>query len=145
MKPDSVRHNNYHISRDKDTTMEPTTKAINKGGRPKVKIKKREHLAVMCNLLERKIIEGNAKKVNLTISEFLRELGLHSRIKHKIKSLPKEVLELKGMLNHVAANLNQIARKRNRNEELNAMERALLNQQGRELKGLTDKIDHYLS
>jgi len=136
MKPDSVRHNNYHISRDKDTTMEPTTKAINKGGRPKVKIKKREHLAVMCNLLERKIIEGNAKKVNL---------GLHSRIKHKIKSLPKEVLELKGMLNHVAANLNQIARKRNRNEELNAMERALLNQQGRELKGLTDKIDHYLS
>ena len=55
------------------------------------------------------------------------------------------MLELKGMLNHVAANLNQIARKRNRNEELNAMERALLNQQGRELKGLTDKIDNYLS
>ena len=120
-------------------------RVINKGGRPKQAIKKREHLAVMCSLLERKFIESKAHRAGMTISEYLRELGLQGKVKQRVRSLPREVLEFKGKLNHIAASLNQIARKRNRNEDLDAMDRALLNQQTRELKGITDHIDGYLS
>lgn len=117
----------------------------NKGGRPKQAIKKREHLAVMCSLVERKVIENKAQRASMTVSEYLRELGLHGKVKQRLRSLPREVLEFKGRLNHIAANLNQIARKRNRNEDLDVMDRALLNQQTRELKSITDQIDGYIS
>ena len=118
---------------------------VNKGGRPKKSIKKREHLAVMCSIMERRIIETKARRADMTVSEFLRELGLNGKVSQRIKTLPREVLELKGRINHIAASLNQIARKRNRNEDLNALERAMLNQQARELKSVTDKINGSLS
>ena len=41
-----------------------------------------------------------------------------------VKTIPKEVLMLSGALNHVGALLNQVAKKRNSNDELNALERA---------------------
>jgi hypothetical protein len=41
-----------------------------------------------------------------------------------VKTLPKEVLALTGALNHLGALLNQIAKKRNSYDELNALERA---------------------
>ncbi len=40
--------------------------------------------------------------------------------------IPREVLQAIGDLNHMAANLNQIAKKRNSFDELNALERAEL-------------------
>ena len=106
----------------------------NKGGRPKLALKRDEALTVMCNIDEKKTITSNAESFNLPVSIFLRELGLKGRIKTKIKTLPKEVLQITGTLNHLAANINQIARKRNRGEELNAIDRALLNKEVRELQ-----------
>ena len=115
-----------------------------KGGRPTKQHKRRQLLAAMCTPLEKKMIEINAQRVGLTVSEFLRDLGLKNRIQVKIKSLPKPVLELKGTLNHTAANINQLARKRNSGDELNALERALLNQCVREIQGLVNTINSYL-
>jgi len=92
--------------------------------------------------MEKKIIQMNARKAGTNISVFLRTLGLNERV--KVKTLPKEVLQLTGTLNHVAANLNQIARKRNGVDELDAMDRALLNQEVRSLQGLVKAVKTYL-
>jgi hypothetical protein len=54
------------------------------------------------------------------------------------------VLHLTGTLNHVAANLNQIARKRNKGEDLDALERALLNKEVRNLQELSMEIKAHL-
>jgi hypothetical protein len=117
-------------------------RSVNKGGRPKVSLKRSNHLTVMCTIMEKKIIQMNARKAGTNISVFLRTLGLNERI--KVKTLPKEVLQLTGTLNHVAANLNQIARKRNGVDELDAMDRALLNQEVRSLQGLVKAVKTYL-
>jgi len=116
----------------------------NKGGRPKVSLKRNDSLTVMCNLIEKKLIQLNARKVNLSASVYLRELGLKGAVKIKLKTLPKEVLQFTGILNHMAANLNQIARKRNSGEDLNAMDRALINQEVRAIQKLVEEIEAYL-
>ncbi|RKR80510.1 hypothetical protein BDD43_0630 [Mucilaginibacter gracilis] len=118
---------------------------VNKGGRPKVPHKRRNSVSVMCTLIEKKIIEANAKRVGTNPSVFLRNLGLNTRIEVRVKTLPKSVLEMRGTLNHIAANLNQIARKRNRGDDLNAMERALLDQDVRSLQALVKNINAYVS
>ncbi|EHQ26984.1 hypothetical protein Mucpa_2873 [Mucilaginibacter paludis DSM 18603] len=117
---------------------------VNKGGRPRKQHKRRQIMAAMCTPLEKKLIEINAQRAGLTVSEFLRDLGLKKKVQVKIKSLPKNVLELKGTLNHTAANINQLARKRNSGDELNALERALLNQCVREIQNLVTTINTYL-
>jgi len=98
----------------------------NKGGRPKKQIKRDEQLAVMCALVERKAIEYKAKTANISVSEFLRTLRLKGQVDMKIKTLPKEVLQFIGMLNHMSANLNQVAKKMNSNEMLNGYDRDAL-------------------
>ena len=118
---------------------------IRKGGRPKVAHKRREALSVMCDLLEKKIIQANARNAGRSVSVFLRDLGLHGRVNMKVKSLPKPVLQLIGTLNHTAANLNQIAKKRNRGEELDPVERALLNQEVRGVQNIVQEIKKYVS
>ncbi|MDR3712047.1 MAG: mobilization protein [Puia sp.] len=115
-----------------------------KGGRPKKAVKKDQLLAVKCSLYERRAIEARAKSANLSISEYLREISLTGKIDRREKALPKEVLELTGTLNHMAANLNQIAKKRNGVEELNALERATLKVQSGELKGIAAQIKTFL-
>ena len=117
-------------------------RSVNKGGRPKATLKRSNHLTVMCTIMEKKIIQINARKAGTNISVFLRTLGLNERV--KVKTLPKEVLQLTGTLNHVAANLNQIARKRNGVDELDAMDRALLNQEVRSLQGVVKAVQTYL-
>jgi hypothetical protein len=119
-----------------------TTK--NKGGRPKKAIKKDQLLAVKCSLFERRAIEARAKSANLTVSEYLREIAMTGKIDRREKALPKEVLEKIGTINHVAANVNQIAKKRNSGEELNALERASLKVLSGELKGAAVQIKIYL-
>jgi hypothetical protein len=116
---------------------------IRKGGRPKKEHKRRQITAAMCTVLEKKMIGINAKNAGMTVSEFLRELGLKTRLRVRIKTLPKEVLQLTGTLNHIAANINQLARKRNSGQELNALERAMLNQQVRDLQGLVLAVKAY--
>jgi len=98
----------------------------------------------MCSIIEKKLIQANARKVNIRPSIYLRELGLKPDFKFKLRALPKEVLRLTGTINHMAANLNQIARKRNKGEDLNAMDRALLNKEVRTLENLVADIRSYL-
>ena len=58
-------------------------KTKNKGGRPKKLIRRNEQLAVMCTLVERKVIEHKAKAANVSISEYLRTLGLKGQVDMK--------------------------------------------------------------
>ncbi|GAA4445246.1 hypothetical protein GCM10023091_36620 [Ravibacter arvi] len=116
----------------------------NKGGRPKKAIKRDQLMAVKCTLYERKIIEARAKSVNLSISEYLRETGLTGKIDSRNKALPKEVLNFTARLNHMGANLNQIAKKRNGTDELSPSERAELKVQSGRLKEIAVEIKSYL-
>ncbi len=116
-----------------------------KGGRPRKAIKKDQLLGVKCSLLERKVIESKARESNTSGSEYLRKLGLTGKVDMKIKTLSKEILQFKGTLNHLAANLNQVAKKRNMHDELNALERASLEYQSKEIKQLATDIKNFLS
>ena len=116
-----------------------------KGGRPRKVVKRDQLLGVKCTLLERKAIEHKAKENILSVSEYLRELGLNSvTITRKQKSLPKEVLLFTATLNHLAANINQIAYRRNRGDLITAFERLELLQLAIEIKGLFATIKSYL-
>lgn len=117
----------------------------NKGGRPKKVVKRDQLLAIKCTLYERRIIEAKAKKSNLSVSEYLREIGTTTKIDFRNKALPKEVLSLTGMLNHMAANLNQIAKKRNSNIDLSPLERAELKVRSGQVKDLAIQIKKFVS
>lgn len=114
-----------------------------KGGRPRKAVKKDQLLAIKCSLYERRTIEAKAKNANLSISEYLRKIGMTGKIDRREKTFPPQVLELKGELNHLAANFNQIAKKRNSNDELTALERADLKVWMKELKELVARIKTY--
>lgn len=116
----------------------------NKGGRPKKAVKRDQLMAIKCTLYERKVIEARAKSANLSVSEYLREIGLTGKIDWRNKALPKEVLSFTAMLNHMAANLNQIAKKRNGIDELSPLERAELKVQSGQVKEVAAQIKSYL-
>ena len=116
----------------------------NKGGWPKKNIKQDAFIGVKCSLVEKTVLRQKAKAVGLSLSEFLREAGLKGQSVSKIKALPKEVLLFTGTLNHLAANLNQVAKKRNRMDVLNALERADLNELSMQVKQLAIDIKKYL-
>lgn len=115
-----------------------------KGGRPKKAICRDQQLAVMCTLAERKIIEEKAKAASISNSEFLRSIGLKGQADKRIKVLPKEILLFTATLNHLAANINQVAKKRNSFDELNAIERAELNLLSEQIKQLAKDIKNHL-
>ncbi|MCC9062069.1 plasmid mobilization protein [Flavobacterium piscisymbiosum] len=117
----------------------------NRGGRPKKAVKRDQLMAIKCTLYERKIIEAKAKKASITVSEYLREIGLTAKIDYRNKALPKEILSFAGVLNHMAANLNQIAKKRNNNDELSPLERAELKVQSEKVKDLAVQIKNFMS
>jgi len=117
----------------------------NGGGRPKKAVKRDQLMAIKCTLYERKIIEAKAKKASITVSEYLREIGLTAKIDYRTKALPKEILSFSGVLNHMAANLNQIAKKRNSNDELSPLERAELKVQSGQVKDLAVQIKNFMS
>ena len=94
----------------------------------------------MCSRFDLITIRFYAKELNLKVSEYLRGLGLKRQVDRKVKFLPKEVLQLIGTLNHIAANLNQLAYKRNRGDELNAFERAELQVLSAQLRELAKTI-----
>jgi len=121
-----------------------THRGRKKGGRPRKAVKRDQLLGVKCNLIERRAIEAKAKAVNLSVSEYLRKMGLAGKIDSSKAALPKEVLQLTGTLNHLAANMNQVAYKRNRGDELNAIERATLQQEASAIRQLAKDIKTYL-
>jgi hypothetical protein len=114
-------------------------------GRPLKAIKKNQQLAVMCTELDRRIIRQKAERANCTISQFLRELGVNAKVEVKSRLIPPEVLAFVGTLNQLASNLNQIARKRNMDEDLSAIQRAELNYLSSELKMIAQTIRTYLA
>ena len=116
----------------------------NKGGRPTKEIKRDKLMGVKCSSIEKFLIKTRAQKSGLTVSEYLRNLGLGSKIDMRKIPFPKEILQFTGTLNHLAANLNQIAKKRNQLDELNAFERAQLNQLSQAVKQLAADIKNHL-
>lgn len=120
------------------------TKTKHAGGRPKKPVKRDQQLAVMCNRIERKIIELKAKGASVSVSEFLRTLALKGQVDRMIKTLPKEVLLFMATLNHLAANFNQVAKRRNRGDDLNALERAELQVLSGQIKQMAQDIKSYL-
>ncbi|MBO9199533.1 MULTISPECIES: plasmid mobilization protein [Niastella] len=116
----------------------------NKGGRHKKAVKKDRLISVKCSSYERSVIVGKAKIAKVSTSEFMREVAMTGKIDRREKALAPEVLQLTAMLNHIAANLNQIAKKRNGFEELTVLERANLKVQSAELKQLATKIKSHL-
>lgn len=117
----------------------------NKGGRPAKSIKRNQVVTLKCASYEQTRIGANAKKAGLSVSAFLREMGLNGQVVTTEKALPAEVLSLTGTLNHMAANLNQIAKKRNSVvEELNATERAMLDVLSKEVKEVAQLIKAHL-
>ena len=125
-------------------TIETKPSNRNKGGRPTKEIKRDKLLGVKCSSVEMFLIKTHAKYCGVTVSEFLRNLGLNSKINIRKIRFPKEILLFTGTLNHLAANLNQIAKKRNQFDELNALERAQLNQLSQAVKQLAADIKNYL-
>ena len=81
------------------------------GGRPPKKVKRDQQITVMCNLLERKAIAFKAKQAGVTLSEYLRVVGLCAKIDSSRSELAKEILLLKATCNHAAENINQFTRK----------------------------------
>ncbi len=115
----------------------------NKGGRPTKEVQRNKQLGVKCTKVEAFIIKSKAEKVDLTVSEYLREVGLTGKIDMRSKALPAEVLQAIARLNHIAANINQIAKKRNSFDELNAIERAELNFLAGQLKQFIKDFKNY--
>jgi len=89
------------------------SKRNKKGGRPKVKSKRDQQLAVMCTLEERNLIEQKAKQSNSPVSVWLRSLALQGQTGTSKKTIPKEALLFTATLNHLAANINQLTKKHN--------------------------------
>ena len=115
-----------------------------KGGRPAKPVKRNQLLVVKCTADERRLIEDKAASASVTVSEYLRHLGLTGKVDIPKKVLPKEILVLTATLNHLAANLNQVAKKRNSFDELNALERAELQHLSGQFKQLAKDIKNYL-
>lgn len=100
------------------------TQIGNKGGRPRKTIKRNIALTVKCSITEKIIISNKAKAAHKTVSEYLRAIGMTGNPVMLVKTIPADVLKFSAALNHVGALLNQMAKKRNSNDELNAFERA---------------------
>ena len=119
--------------------------AKNKGGRPAKKIRKNQLITLKCSGIDKLMIKAKARKAGLSVSAFMLEISRTGSIVISEKTMPKEVLSLVGALNHMAANLNQVARKRNSVvDELNAAERASLSILSNDLKQLAVLIKNYL-
>lgn len=86
------------------------------------------------------MLKQKAKALGISLSEYLRETGLNGQVVSKIKAFPKEILHFSETLNYLAANLNQVAKKRNGIDELNALERAELNVLSGQVKQLAIDI-----
>ena len=136
-----------HSKNQEEKDMEELEKKLkNKGGRPIKAIKKSRVLTLKCSNYERMIIQAKAKKVNLTLSEYLREMALSGKVTLQGKALPKEVLEMTGTLNHMAANLNQLAKKSNSvTEVLTKTDFLVMKWLSDELKGIALKLKNSLS
>jgi hypothetical protein len=71
-------------------------------------------------------LEKKAGDAGLTVSEYLRSMGLSGKIDRREKLIPAAILDYKGTLNGMAANLNQVVKKNNCNEVLTGEDRLVI-------------------
>lgn len=117
----------------------------NKGGRPKKDLARTHRLRVACDKNELETIQKKAAQVQLTISEYLRKMGVDSQIDIKQRRvLPKEVLLFTAKLNHLAANINSLSYKNNRAENFNQMEKNELRFLSQEVQQLANDIKTFI-
>ena len=116
-----------------------------KGGRPPKEIKRNKTITVHCSAFEQRLFKEKGKEAGITVSEYLREIGLTGKIDRPKREFPKDALLLKGALNHIAANLNQIAKKRNSGENLSVYMREQLEELSEQLHTLSITIRNYFS
>jgi hypothetical protein len=95
-------------------------------------------------LQEKNLIKRKAETVGVSLSEFLRDAGLKRQAVRQIKALPKEILLFTATLNHLAANINQIAKQCNTYNQLTAVERIELQMLSAQIKQLATYIKNYL-
>ena len=125
--------------------MQTTENAIrSKGGRPKKAIKQKEFIGIKCTMLEKTYLLQKAKETGLSLSEFIREAALKGQAVRQIKLIPKEILQFTATLNHLAANINQIAKKCNQNYDLDEAEKTILSTLPTDIKLLAQNIKNYL-
>jgi hypothetical protein len=121
------------------------TYSKNKGGRPLKALRKSQVISLKCSAFDKAIIKAKAKKANLSASEYLLEISRNGTIVVTEKQLPGEVLKQLGAVHHMAANLNQLAKKSNSvTDELSAAERFELQVLSGELKLMVQLIKNYL-
>lgn len=121
---------------------ETTKKPI--GGRPKKPNKQDCFIGIKCSSSEKEMLQQKAKASDLSLSEFLREAGLKRQTVMQIKTLPKEILFFTATLNHLAANVNQIAKQCNTYNQLTPFERIELQMLSIKVKQLAIDIKNYL-
>ena len=125
--------------------MEQEIKQTNsRGGRPKKVLKRNIALTVKCNTAEQTLITSKAREAQLTVSEYLRTFGLNGKIDTQNKALPQEVLLFTSKLNHLAANINQIAKQCNTYNQLTLVEKIDLQALSIKIKQLAIDIKNFL-
>ncbi len=126
--------------------MQTTVKHRNtKGGRPPKEIKRNKTITIHCSAFEQRLLKTKSKEAGITVSEYLREIGLAGKIDRRKIEFPNEALLLNGRLNHIAANLNQIAKKRNSGEDIGAFMRTQLDELCDQLHLITQSIKTYFT
>ena len=105
--------------------------------------KKSHKISVWCTHTEKRFIEIQARKAGSPASGYIRDMALRD-YGRRPKTLPPEVLAFNGRLNHLSALLQPLARKRLDGDELNAIERATIQQQLSALQQLITQIKTYL-
>ena len=111
------------------------SEGINKkaaGGRPKKLIKQDCFIGIKCSSSEKMILIQKA------------EAGLKGQAIRQNKVLPKEILLFTATLNHLAANINQIAKQGNTYDQLTAVERIELQALSIQIKQHAIDIKNYL-
>jgi hypothetical protein len=104
--------------------------------------KKSDKIELRCTLTEKRFIQIRARKAELTTSEYVRKIVLEGS-GMKSTTLPPEVLAFNGQLNHLVAQLQPFARKRLDGDELNAIERARLQEQIKAFQQLILQIQRF--
>ena len=106
-------------------------------------LQKNSSIRVCCNPVEKRYIEARARDAGLSVSVFLREMGLKD-FPPKRKTLPAEVLAFNGELAGIAGALELVAKKRLDNEDLDGLQRAELLLRVKELKLLIERVKNFL-
>lgn len=112
-------------------------------GRPEKSDKKDRILALKCSSADEMIIRKNAALYKLPVSVYIRDIAVQHRV--QVKTLPQEVLVFQTRINQTCSLLNQLARKKNKNEQLSAIDRAQLSDLVDELLSIVKTIKPYIN